>query len=1074
MNYPPPPPGQPPHWSNQSDQQMGGSHDPWRQYSQSQQYPPPPMGDDDSTFSNNNGTNGNNINTANNSTRKRAAKRRVKHDLPGPAGNWFRTQNNTKRKQKKRSKSAAALLVDKKKGAVMVKKEKGLQKNDNSGGGKDQSINNVDQNNGSNNDTSDVHNNTQQSQQQQTQQIEDTEDNEDGIKSDPENIKPDPDDDTYGGGNKKQQQQQKQLFHDHSSHLHESSTWNTMCTTLSRIVPPSNLLLSSNTNAFSTYKHLLRSNIPKEEYALIYEIHEGLYDTNHVGPNSLETSDEGIIEGDNVDLLIPKTLVGYVASIQCHAHSDWTAVLVDEMHSVSNCSTSGSSGANGNESGSNNNIGKGIICWIEERIVKQHAAWIRPGAVWMLEGAKLALFASTINDDEEDVEQYDDSGNISNNTSGNMDVSQSTDNARSGTSIDRMILVGEESLVYAWTPEEAASTFSHEEFVALTERRLNLSLPEGCCDDDGIVNVGDYEEDGDDDLNDVVVVEKKTNVVYKPKEVIEIAEDGDSLAGQKQPVNETMTSASLQPHADAGKRSNSEGALAAVFTLDEDENDQQMNKEASIAQVTAASVSQAIQNNLSQRQGGDVSIGNGTSNTTVVVAGLTKSPKAIVAIPQTTATSVVKASENTQLSHREEEINVPIGSGMTQAAGENKVAERTTQNAQQEITIPIGSGIIQTRAASTPTKSPKAKGLGNQQKSRSTTMPQGTTTSAGQATQNDQEFSIPIGSGIIQTNYTTSAAHSAGDKNDRPTKSRLAVEVDSNHIIAPLNNQKSNEVSPRRKGHAIKAKQKKSGGSDPFGLSQFKAKAASARKTTTSTSNLDQTGRSSATHNPSFNGAFAPGFKPYSSAEKNAKPDDGAPTLSRQDTATHDSIPVHQESTKEAAAAPCLNPLATDKNTKPNNNVNNQKKSEKPASKPEGGNGNDLHSILDLTPPREVTRNTTSVEQPRPLSNEPVHTEVEKASHLTPRDQITKKQSPKFLDTGGSFDDMLDENDETSIEEPTISTSRPEAPAQPVADRLSNINTSTNPVVVSATATAQAASLFDALDDDDMDFLDED
>jgi hypothetical protein len=87
----------------------------------------------------------------------------------------------------------------------------------------------------------------------------------------------------------------------------------------------------------------------------------------------------------------------------------------------------------------------------------------------MLEGVKLALFTSASEDDDEDENDCDggnDGSHYSNSTMNRTttatgtDISPSTDNARrrGGTNnIDRMILTGESTMMYAWTPEEATS-----------------------------------------------------------------------------------------------------------------------------------------------------------------------------------------------------------------------------------------------------------------------------------------------------------------------------------------------------------------------------------------------------------------------------------------------------------------------------------------------------------------------------------------------------------------------------------------------------------------------------------------
>ncbi len=154
------------------------------------------------------------------------------------------------------------------------------------------------------------------------------------------------------------------------------------------------------------------------------------------------------------------------------------------------------------------NSGRGVLCWLEERLVKQHPGWIRPGVVWMLEGAKLALFASSTSVDDEDQNEddydpFDEIDDVQENDQrpqqsqraksdtshcslqrdkisplSMTDESPSTEYARGGAKIDRMILVGESSLVYAWTPEEASVQLSNEDFIDLMKRRCELELPD--------------------------------------------------------------------------------------------------------------------------------------------------------------------------------------------------------------------------------------------------------------------------------------------------------------------------------------------------------------------------------------------------------------------------------------------------------------------------------------------------------------------------------------------------------------------------------------------------------------------
>lgn len=268
-------------------------------------------------------------------------------------------------------------------------------------------------------------------------------------------IKPHPEEVSSSPNTKSKSEQNSkstsvQLFKDYSSKLHDCNAWNLMCQTHERIIPPFHSFVAHhladaendkiNTNAASRFRRFLRNVIPQHQ-SLIHEIHTGQYDTHHLSP-SVHTN----------DLRIP-LLFGYVAHISCHTHSDWTAVLVDESYSC----------GGGN---------RGITCWLEEGLVKRHPSWIRPGAVWMVEGAKLALFTSK-------EEQFDEDNCEGNDGGITNDISPSTEAARSGYAIDRMILVGEDSLVYAWTPEEASQYFSDSDYTKLLERRCNVDFESG-------------------------------------------------------------------------------------------------------------------------------------------------------------------------------------------------------------------------------------------------------------------------------------------------------------------------------------------------------------------------------------------------------------------------------------------------------------------------------------------------------------------------------------------------------------------------------------------------------------------
>ena len=324
-----------------------------------------------------------------------------------------------------------------------------------------------------------------------------------------------------GGGKRPRQ---STAFHDqHASDLHECNAWNMMCTALDRNVPRFAELSSSRgvgggggsgkrRMSCETYGDVLRRNVA-DDYALVHEIHEGRYDIvnrcdggDGGGGGGGASSSSSLVDGGELTLPL---LVGYVAHVHCHAHSDWTVVLVDEMHGYGISSVgdddndnneTDDDGGGGIVGGGRGGGGGGVVCWIEESLVKKHPNWVRPGCVWMMEGARLALFASDALSCDEHDDEKGEHPLIAAGTG--TDVSPSTENARGGGNIDRMILVGEYCLVYAWTPEEATSGYVHDEYVKLTERRANLDLPFEAKKEGGVIELideGDEEIGGDDD-----------------------------------------------------------------------------------------------------------------------------------------------------------------------------------------------------------------------------------------------------------------------------------------------------------------------------------------------------------------------------------------------------------------------------------------------------------------------------------------------------------------------------------------------------------------------------------------------
>ena len=432
----------------------------------------------------------NNNNNANNN--RKAKKRRVRHDLPGPAGSYFRRRRPQKMPP---TKEEVADDDDGRSSTTRRHRSRSLAIVTSSSSPTSMSKNNDPDSSSPAHESSSERRSSRSRQRQQ------------------------------------QQQRQRQAFHDHTSDLHECNAWNMMCVTLDRIVPrpeyddtatSTTTLLSSSggmssSSSSSYYKNVLRTNVTNE-YALIHEIHEGKYDIvtdcgGGGGGGGGGNSINNVEKTTSRELRLP-LLVGYVATIHCHDHSDWTALLVDEMHGADAAAAAAAAANTNSNNGRSSSSGKGVVCWIEEKLVKRHPNWVRPGCVWCIEGAKLALFASSSDTscgDDDGGEIIDDVGNSKETSSsctrndanavldmssslGTNDISPSTESARGGGQIDRMILVGEYCMVYAWTPEEASSaSFGHDEFINLMERRLGLGLP------DKKMSSIELIDDGDDD-----------------------------------------------------------------------------------------------------------------------------------------------------------------------------------------------------------------------------------------------------------------------------------------------------------------------------------------------------------------------------------------------------------------------------------------------------------------------------------------------------------------------------------------------------------------------------------------------
>ena len=157
--------------------------------------------------------------------RVKSDKRRKRHDLPGPAGSWFRREKLKKLAKRTASSNAA--------------------------------------------DTNDVDN---------AESAANTATSGDGDLAQQHPRTPASSNNNNGCSNIRMM---RGLHHDNSTTLNQSAPWNMMCNALERIVaPPEEFHLMD--DAVTAYSRELRSSLP-DNFAMLSEIHEGRYDNHTLG-----------------------------------------------------------------------------------------------------------------------------------------------------------------------------------------------------------------------------------------------------------------------------------------------------------------------------------------------------------------------------------------------------------------------------------------------------------------------------------------------------------------------------------------------------------------------------------------------------------------------------------------------------------------------------------------------------------------------------------------------------------------------------------------------------------------------
>ena len=180
-----------------------------------------------------------------------------------------------------------------------------------------------------------------------------------------------------------------------------------------------------------TLSKFLRYSIPNHEYATIAEIHQGMY-----------------------DCFVSKFLVVYISNVYLHSHCDYTCECMDES-------------------------GMSIDGWINEQFVKERQEEaIKVGAVLLLKRIAITIYQKKDEDEFDDDKECSDfyfnhdKDVINNVDHANKNADQSTTNIQANkvNNIQRMLLIGEETVVCWWKPSDAANVTYNEETHLMKKR----------------------------------------------------------------------------------------------------------------------------------------------------------------------------------------------------------------------------------------------------------------------------------------------------------------------------------------------------------------------------------------------------------------------------------------------------------------------------------------------------------------------------------------------------------------------------------------------------------------------------
>ena len=286
-------------------------------------------------------------------------------------------------------------------------------------------------------------------------------------------------DDSYGRGGSNQ----NQLKADNDDHdqkqeegdpemIHEHvQIWDAMCLSLHRILPSISVSMSMNHKKNSN-KNSKRRRRGSDNSNHMSQSSSWMCMRQALHPNYTLLSE--LPHHLQSSFFVPKVVV-QIHTIQSHGHDNFTVYLSDESTSTSAHASNRGKKNGGNTSTSqmiHQSTNPMVIGWLSQSLIRNHPEWIQPGTVFLLSNVSIAIFRKGSGSN---------TGTIMNSDSGGI------------YAYDRMMVVGEENIVYAWTKEHGKMV-SNEDYLRLLEWRSDV--------EDRFTShlrVGDGDEDEEDE-----------------------------------------------------------------------------------------------------------------------------------------------------------------------------------------------------------------------------------------------------------------------------------------------------------------------------------------------------------------------------------------------------------------------------------------------------------------------------------------------------------------------------------------------------------------------------------------------